>query len=131
MAMFPHICRSTVPATLKAASRRFAGSQFPYLVIWLLFAVFGCADVDAMTMLPRICRSTVPATMWAAVRSPVVSIVLVKKGDINMELTSCKFASLPTAASKPVLVVVSLVLGGILMKLTLYNFTSLPARRSR
>ena len=31
---------------------RFRGSQFPYLVIWLL-SVFGWVDVDAMTMLRR------------------------------------------------------------------------------
>ena len=38
---------------------RFRGSQFPYLVIWLL-SVFGWVDVDAMTMLRResICTAT-------------------------------------------------------------------------
>ena len=38
---------------------RLRGSQFPYLVIWLLF-VFNLIDVDAMTMLPRegICAAT-------------------------------------------------------------------------
>ena len=39
---------------------RFAGDQFPYLVIWLP-SVFNRGEVDAMTMYPRICRSTVSA----------------------------------------------------------------------
>ena len=47
---------------------RLRGSQFPYLVIWLLF-VLNLIDVDAMTMLPRICMCTVTATIRTTVRS--------------------------------------------------------------
>ena len=47
---------------------RFRGSQFPYLVIWLLF-VFNWVDVDAMTMLPRISICTATATKRSTVRS--------------------------------------------------------------
>ena len=124
MTMSPRICRSTVPATIKAASRRFGGGQFPYLVIWLLL-VFGWSDVDAMTMLPRVCRSTVPATMSISARGPVLATITFVLGGLCMELTLYKLASFAAAANW-----LLIVLGGISMELALNVFTLFPTVRS-